>query len=87
MISKGITILAQTGILNDDIHEWRRQTMDQKTWAKYKLFFHRDHLEQIRAVKTAGKGGYTVTVKNVYGAPPQPLEDHNEAIEEIQIIV
>ena len=40
MMSKGITLLAQTGIFNYDIREWRRQSNDLKTWVKYKLFSH-----------------------------------------------
>ena len=28
-----------------------------------------------------------MTVQNVYGAPPPPLEEHHEAIEEIHIIM
>ena len=43
MMSKGITLKAQTGIFNDDIREWRRKSPDLKTWAKYKLFFHQAH--------------------------------------------
>ena len=31
MMSKRITLLAQTGIVNDDIREWRRQHADLKT--------------------------------------------------------
>ena len=85
-MSKGITLLAQTGIFNDNICEWRRKTTDQNTWAKYKLFFHRAHWEQRRAVTTAGKGGYTVTVQNVYISPPPPPEEHHETIEDIQTI-
>ena len=34
MTSKGITLLAQTEIFNDDIREWRRQYADLKMWAK-----------------------------------------------------
>ena len=34
IVSKGITLLAQTGIFNDDIREWRRQSSDLKTWTK-----------------------------------------------------
>ena len=56
-------------------------------WSKYKLFFHRYHQEQRIAVKTAGKGGYTTTLQNVYGAPPPPTEEHHKAIEYIQTIV
>ena len=36
MISKGIIHLAQTGVFNDDIRDWRRQSADLKTWVKYK---------------------------------------------------
>ena len=34
MMSKGITLLAQTVIFDDYIREWRRQFADLKTWAK-----------------------------------------------------
>ena len=44
MKSKVITLLAQTGIFNDDIREWRQQPAELKTWAKYKLF-STDHTE------------------------------------------
>ena len=43
MMSKGITLLAQTGIFNDDIRESRRKSAYLKTWAKYKLFSHQGH--------------------------------------------
>ena len=33
-ISKGITLLAQKEIFNDNIHEWIRHTTYQKNWAK-----------------------------------------------------
>ena len=65
MMSKGITLLAQTGIFDDDIREWRQKSAELKTWAKYKLFFHREHREQKRAVTTPRKGGYTATVKKI----------------------
>ena len=80
MMYKGINLLYQTGIFNDGIREWGRQTTDQKTWDKYELLFHRYQQEQRGAVTTAGKGGYTATVQNVYGAPPPPPEEHYEAI-------
>ena len=66
MTSKGITLLSQTGIFNDDIIERRQKSADLKTWEKYKLFFYQSHREQERAVTIAGKGGYTVTVKKNY---------------------
>ena len=87
MMSKGITLLAQTGIFNDDIREWRRQSTNLKTWAKYKLFFHRAHRDQKRAVTTVGKVGYTATVQNIYNTPLPSPEEHNEVIEDIQTIV
>ena len=83
MVYKGITILAQTGIYNNEIREWRRQITDQKTWAKYKLFFKRSHRDQRRSATTARKGGYTAMLKNVYGEPPPLPEEHYEAIEDI----
>ena len=35
MMSEGITLVAQAGISNYDIREWRGQSADLKTWAKY----------------------------------------------------
>ena len=72
MISKGITLLAQMVIFNEIIREWRQQSANLKTWVKHKLFFHRAHQDQKRAVTTAGKGGYTATVQHIYSAPPPP---------------
>ena len=51
------------------------------------IISHRAHREQKRAVTTAGKGGYTATVQNIYGAPPPSPEEHHELIEDIQTIV
>ena len=86
-MSKGITLLAQKGIFNDDIRKWRRQSADLKTWAKYKLCFHRAHQEQKRAVTTAGKVWYTSTVQNIHGAPPPSPEEHHDVIKDIHTIV
>ena len=36
---QGITLLAQTGVFSNDIREWRQQSYDLKTLAKYKFFF------------------------------------------------
>ena len=85
IISKGMTFLAQTGIFNDDIREWRRKSADLKTWEKYN-FFHRVHREQKRALTTALKGGSTATVQNIYSVPPLSLEEPNELIENTQTI-
>ena len=45
------------------------------------------HQEQKISVTTAGKGGYTATVQNIYDAPTKSPEEHNEVIEYIQTIV
>ena len=74
MVSKVITLLSQIIILNEYIREWRHHSTDQKTWSKFKIFFHQAHREKIKVVKTAGKGGYTAAVKNIYGVPPTPPE-------------
>ena len=39
MMSKGITLLEQTVIFNEDIQECRQKSSDLKTWTKYKLLF------------------------------------------------
>ena len=70
MVSKGINLLSQTKMFNEDIIEWRHQTINQKTWAQFKILFRQSHREQRKAVTTAGKGGYTVAVQNIYGVPP-----------------
>ena len=87
MMSKRITLLAQTVIFNDDIREWRRQSSDLKMWAKYIYFFHQAHQEQKIAVTTAGKVRYIATFQNIYGAPWPSPEEHHEVIKDIQIIV
>ena len=87
MMSKVITLLAQTGIFNVDIREWRQQSADLKMWATYKLYLHQAHQEQKIAVTTAGKGRYTATVQNINGAPPPYPEEHHEVIKYIQKIV
>ena len=87
MMSKRITLLAQTGIFNNDICEWRQKNTDKKAWEKYKLLFQRSHQEPRIAATAEGKGGYTVTAQKIYGAPPTPPEEHHEAIDYIQTIL
>ena len=55
MVSKGITLLAQTDIFNEDIIEWRRQTTNLDTWSTFKTVLHQSHREEKREVTTAGK--------------------------------
>ena len=86
MVSKGIIFLSPMAMFNEDIREWRHQTTDQNIWENHKIFFHQAHHEQRRAVTTAGKGGYTVAVKNIYGAPPLSPEKYNEAINNLHTI-
>ena len=57
MVSKGVTLLAQTETFNNNIKEWRQKSTDLKTWAKFNNFFQRAHIEQLRAVTTTRKGG------------------------------
>ena len=70
MVSKGITLMAHMAIFNEVIREWQRQATKQKTWAKFKIFFHQANCEQLKAVTNAGKGGYTAAIKNIFGVPP-----------------
>ena len=86
MVSKGITLLAQMKIFNKNIREWRRQATDQKTWEKFKIFFHRYHRKQSKVVTTARKGVYTAAVQDIYGVPTPPTEEHHEAINHINKI-
>ena len=45
----------------------------------FNLFFHRSHFDQRKAETTAGKGGYIVTVQNIYNVLPPPPGEHHEA--------
>jgi hypothetical protein len=67
LISKGITLLSNTAVFNDDIKDWNRQDSKDKTWANFKTHFQRAHRERRKAVTTAGQGGYNASVHNVYG--------------------
>ena len=86
-VSKEITRLAQTDMFNEDIKECRHQTTNLKTWANYNTFFHWAHSGKMRVVTTAGKGGYTVVVKIIYGVPPPPSEDHHKEIDNLNNII
>jgi hypothetical protein len=67
LISKGITLLSNTAVFNDDIKDWNRLNATEKTWANFKSHFQRAHRERRKAVTTAGQGGYNASVHNVYG--------------------
>ena len=87
MVSRGIPLLAQMMVFNDNIREWQSQATDKKTWGKFNILFHRYHCKQRKSVTTAGKGGYTAAVQNIYGVPPPSPEEHHEVIDHINIIV
>eukprot|EP00978_Attheya_sp_CCMP212_P025606 scaffold82631_cov31-Attheya_sp.AAC.1 len=67
LISKGITLLSNTAVFNDDIKDWNRLDAKEKMWANFKTHFQRAHRECRKAVTTAGQGGYNALVHNVYG--------------------
>ena len=87
MVSKRITLLAHMAILKKDIRECQRQATDQNSRAKFNIFFHQAHHDERRVVTTAERGGYTETVQNIYGVPPLPTEEQNEAIDHIITIL
>ena len=39
MASKGITLMAQTAIFNENIREWQRQSTEQNTWENSRYSF------------------------------------------------
>ena len=86
MTSKVITLLAQMGIsmMTSESGDYNPPTSRR---GQNTIFLHQAHLEQKREVATAGKGGYTTTVQNIYCAPPTSPEEHHEVIEDIQKIV
>eukprot|EP00978_Attheya_sp_CCMP212_P022997 scaffold69585_cov24-Attheya_sp.AAC.1 len=55
LISKGITLLSNTTVFNDDIKDWNRLDAKEKTWANFKTHFQRAHRERWKAVTTAGQ--------------------------------
>ena len=87
MLSKGITLLAQAAMFNEEIRERRSQTTDHKTWTNFRSFFHRAHHENRKAVTTEGKRGYTTVVQNIFGVPPNSPEENHKAIDYISNIV
>ena len=86
MVSKEIKLLAQFAVFNKYVRECRHHTTELKTWANYKTFLHQAHSEQMIAVTTTGKVGYTAAVQNIYGVPPPPPEEHHEGIDNLNNI-
>ena len=48
--------------------------------------FHRYHHEQRISVKSPGRGGYTMTVQNIYVVPPPSIEEHHKRIDNLNTI-
>ena len=87
MVSKGINILSQTEIFNDNIRGVAMSSHRPEDMGKFSIFFHQYRHEQRKAVTTTGKGGYTMAVQNIHGIPSIPIEEHHEAIDHISPIV
>jgi len=79
MVTKGITLLANTAVFNDDIKQWRRTPDNEKTWEKFKSYFHRAHKERRKAITTAGQGGYNAKANSIYGVPT--TEEHEAQLD------
>ena len=88
MISKGITLLRNTGVFHDDIKEWRRRPDTEKTWDAFKIHFQMAHQERRTQMTTAGNGGYNAAANNIYGElPPDPIQELQErAAESLETI-
>ena len=72
----------------DSGFQWQNPIVDTSNqWPEdmvtLEAVFHWSHWWQSIAVKTAGKGRYTVAVQKIYGVPPPPPEEHHEAVNDI----
>ena len=65
-ISKGITILNNTGVLPNDIKKWNQKTDNSKTWADSKTHFFWAHKELKTQVIIDINGRYNAAVNHVY---------------------
>ena len=61
-----MTLLASTAVLNQDIQDWQRLPVAQKTWQHFQTFFQQAHNEIHKAFTIPGQGGYNVEVNNAY---------------------
>ena len=86
MVLKGVTLLEQLAMFNEDIREWRRQITDQKTWAHINIFFHLSHRDQRKEGNNPRKRGIRHVSTKYYGVPPTPSEEHHETIYHISTI-
>ena len=68
LISKGVTLLADTAIFNQNIQDWQRLPVAQKIWQHFQTSFQQAQKELRKTVTTAGQGGYNAAVNNVYGS-------------------
>eukprot|EP00978_Attheya_sp_CCMP212_P030651 scaffold113517_cov39-Attheya_sp.AAC.1 len=82
MVTKGITLLSNTAVFNEDIKEWRRKPEAEKTWSLFNTHFQRAHKEQRKATTTAGHGGYSATVNSIYGMPTNEEQAAQQDLQE-----
>ena len=77
MVTKGITLLSNTAVFNEDIKQcWRRKPDTEKTWEVFKTHFQWAHKERCKqAITTAGQGGYNVRANSIYGIPTTKEQD------------
>ena len=68
LITKGVTLLANTSSLNQDIQEWQRLPVAQKTWQHFQTFFQQAHKDLRKTIITVGQGDYIAAVNTVYGS-------------------
>ena len=54
LVSKGITLLANTAVYHEGIREWRHKLAVNKTWDNFKMHFQHEHQELRKAVMTKG---------------------------------
>ena len=55
-------------MFNQDIQDWQRLPVAQRTWQHFQTFFQQSHKELRKTVTTAGQGGYNAAVNNMYGS-------------------
>eukprot|EP00978_Attheya_sp_CCMP212_P014573 scaffold37188_cov29-Attheya_sp.AAC.7 len=82
MVTKGITLLSNTAVFNEDIKEWWRKPEAEKTWSLLKTHFQRAHKERRKATTTAGQGGYSATVNSIYGMPTNEEQAAQQDLQE-----
>lgn len=86
LVTKRITLLAHTGIFNDDSRRWRRKPLIKPTWREFKIFFTQMHNKQRHFNGAAVSGGFKSMINNVFGEVHfgrAPAEDDVEDTAEV----